>query len=140
MPLRGVTGRNSIDGYDFLVGFMYSTVMDLKILGSVGFMSQNVRSRVTTNSGAAVQGNLVSGTVTTHSNLAQTLPELKAGLLYPVYNNFDLTVSYMHVFGANTGRTLTAAASPGSISVNGNINDQNPTLNTILFGLRYNFV
>lgn len=139
----GVTGRSSIDGYDVLVGALYDVsyegVNRLGLFGDVGFMVQNMRTKLTQNYALSTPGGLFSGTTTAYGSQTQVLPELKVGGLYNVCENLDLSLAYMYVFGSNTHGSRTMTASASSFALNGTVNRENPALSTLLFGLRYNF-
>ncbi|MDP3561777.1 MAG: hypothetical protein Q8R83_06345 [Legionellaceae bacterium] len=135
----GIHANRSIDGYDALVGAIYH-INNLGVVGGFGFMGQNLRTNVSKNLSRSIPGGLFSGTKTFNTSQTQILPEIKVGALYDLWNNWNLTVNYMHVFGSTVHSNVTLAGSPGSITMNGYGDRQNPTLDSVLFGLRYNFV
>lgn len=138
-PLAGTNGQMTIDGYDLLGGAAYK-IKQLEIFGKLGVMSQNLRSKITRNNSRAVPGGLLSGTETFRINQTQSLPEIKVGLAYGMLReSFNVTLSYMHVFGNNLKINNTITAVPGAITASGNSNTQNPTLDSIMLGLRYSF-
>ena len=136
---QGISTRSTIDGYDFLVGGTY-TMNQFDLFGKVGVMVQNLRSSVTQDYSKSLPGGLYSGTVVTHSNTTQALPEVKVGGIYNWTESWGLTVAYMHVFGNSPAANIGVNATAGAISANGNTNNQNPSLDSIMFGLNYKFV
>ncbi|MDP3560587.1 MAG: hypothetical protein Q8R83_00190 [Legionellaceae bacterium] len=130
---------NSIDGYDFLIGGIYH-LDHFRLVGGAGFMVQNNRYKLTINRAETVPGGNVVGLTIIEENSTQVLPELKIGGIYNVYQNIDLSLTYMHVFGssleAQTNQLVTSTIS----FKNSLANFQNPTLDSVLLGLRYNFV
>lgn len=136
-PLVGSTVKSQIDGYDLLAGLMYNIYDQLDLIVDVGFMVQNNRINVTENLALSKPGNLYSGTLNNISAITQVLPEIKVGGIYNLSDNWGITLAYLHVFGSDTRNIYTILATPGAISENGTSNMQNPTLNAVMFGLRY---
>lgn len=138
---RGVTANTNIIGYDFLIGGTYhASMVDLYV--DIGAMAQNMEYGVTINNGQRIPGGLITGVEQINLSQTQMLPEIKVGGIYNVVPNLGLTLSYTHVFGHNVNSSTTTSATvvPPSIKLAGNIEQRNPTLDVILFGLRYNFV
>lgn len=135
-----ITGTNDYDGYDLLVGGMYhlnnSTMHSVDLFGDIGFMALNVRSSTTNDLSKSSSTN--TGSSDSNSNSTQVLPEVKVGGLYNITDNLAFTLSYLHVFGStpNTTRTTTSTGDGGE-EVSSYSNTQAPTLNSILFGVRY---
>ncbi|MDF1683885.1 MAG: hypothetical protein P1U36_04420 [Legionellaceae bacterium] len=135
--------RTKIDGYEALVGAIYNVeqLEHFKILGQIGFMLQNYRKNVDLNYTGSIPDSAVQGL--THISESQTAaqPEFKVGGIYSVNNNWDLAVTYLHTFGGTRSGKGTIVASPtGQVNINTSLYNQNPTLNAVLFGLRYNIV
>jgi hypothetical protein len=147
---NGVELRTSINGYDALLGGIYkinnwtqySFLNQLSLFGAAGFMVQDARLKSTLNSTLAVPGGVYGGTTVTKSYGDEVLPELKVGGLLNITDRLGLSVSYLHVFGSNPGATYTTVATPvpPAIATSGYTNYLAPTMDTILFGIRYNFV
>lgn len=138
-PSTGVASLNySIDGYDFLVGALYN-FNQFDVFGSVGIMAQNYRRKSTVDLGQAVKGGLFSGMMSVREVDTEVLPEVKVGGLYNINDNLGISLAYMHVFGSSRVNNYTINATSSSIRLNGNFDIQNPTLNSILLGLRYTF-
>lgn len=81
-----------------------------------------------------------SGTLRTSHTAV--LPELKVGGKYAITQSLDLSLAYMHVFGSNMpgGNAEIRLPRRDLTLVSDSINLQVPTLDTILFGIHYNFV
>ena len=137
----GLLSSRSIDGYDILVGVMYK-INQFDLVGDVGFMSQNYRRKRTIDFSKAIPGGAVEGFSQVSQNFTQTLPEIKVGGIYNINDNIGLTLSYLHVFGVNDRKTTisiqAAVDSPFNSTASGYA--QNPTLNSVMFGVRYSFV
>lgn len=136
-------GHASIDGYDVLVGAIYKyDEYKIDIFGEAGFMVQNVRSRTFQNITALSGTPLLTGFAVERTNHSQALPEIKVGGIYNVTPNWGLTVAYMGAFGSTPGfrSSTTVTAAPLNFNVNEVINTMNPTLNSVMFGLRYTIV
>jgi hypothetical protein len=133
------TSRRTLDGYDALVGAIYS-LKNIGILGEIGFMSLNKRFSNQFDVDGLAPGGSFSGFATMNGNQTQILPELKAGLLYDLNMNLALQVSYLHVFGVNPQAETIVSPSNSGYAFN-TVNDSRlPTLNSLLFGLRYMFI
>ncbi|MDP3560982.1 MAG: hypothetical protein Q8R83_02240 [Legionellaceae bacterium] len=130
--------RYNIDGYDFLAGGIYK-INQFEVFGKVGFMVENIRARTTANFARLIPGGFVSGTATKRFNRTEALPQIKVGGNYNLSNNWSVSLAYLHVFGSNMHSNNTISASPGSFEWNGESNLEVMTLNSIMFGLRYNF-
>jgi len=139
-------GQFSVDGLDLLVGAQYAlsgfdALRGLDVFFKAGAMVENRRSKGSINLGVLVNGNYISGSQNGNTNQSQVLPELKVGGLYHVWDNFLVSLSYMKVFGSTVGSTSSQSAtvSPASYTSNTSVHYQNPGINSIMFGLQYNF-
>jgi hypothetical protein len=133
--------RFSIDGYDVLVGTLM-VVQSIELFGHAGFMIENFRNNRWEDLAQAIPGGFLSGSVSQHTNATQVFPEIKVGANYMLpfiaFNGqLALTASYVHVFGANPRISENTFASQAGIIQNSYVSSQNPTLNSVLFGLRY---
>lgn len=131
------TNKGSISGYDVLVGALYK-LERFDIFGQMGFMVQNVEASTYQNINLLAPGGFLKGQVNAKAGSTQALPELKVGGVYNFTNNWGLTAAYMHVFGStpsfNANVTATQAA---GITTNATVNTLNPSLDAVMFGLRY---
>lgn len=136
------TSRRTLDGYDALVGAIYSlnSLKNIGILGEIGFMSLNKRFSNLFDVNGLAPGGAFSGSVTKKGNQTQILPELKAGLLYDLNMNFALQISYLHVFGVNPQAETIISPINSGYTFNTVNDSRHPTLNSLLFGLRYTFI
>lgn len=138
----GVTSALDITGYDILAGGTYH-LQSIDVFGDFGFMAQTLLSTMTRDNGKRFPGGVFAGTARGHASQTQILPELKIGAAYNVYNNLSVTLAYMYAFGANVSGSINSTAqdlSPAVINSGGAVNLRNPSLSTILLGLRYHFV
>ncbi len=134
------SGSFSVDGYDVLAGFIYKlNYFDVFFQG--GFMLENIRTSYYNNLSDIYPGGLYSGFKTRSLNQTQALPEIKVGGIYNVNPNWGIDVAYMHVFGNNNphGSGQKSATFDG-VYENTSVFGQNPTLDSVMFGLHYNFV
>ncbi|MCR9191280.1 MAG: hypothetical protein NXI01_01290 [Gammaproteobacteria bacterium] len=153
------SSRLGIDGYDILAGASYTlgqfnlfenipvSAFDnmpgqFDVFFKFGFMVENVRRTVTTVLANAIPGGVYNGTIVSKYITTQVYPEIKVGGDYNLNDNWAATVAYMHVFGTSPGGTtqVTATSAPAAITQNSSNTLSNPTLNSIMFGLRYSFV
>ena len=139
---RGIRAKTNIDGYDVLVGGTYHALEMVDVYFDFGFMNQNMQFKVTRDNALRFPGGLFTGTQVIHATQTQILPEIKVGALYNVFPYLAVTASYIHTFGTSNASNITtnATVSPANIANNGTIDQRNPSLNVVLFGLRYNFV
>ncbi|MCR9191553.1 MAG: hypothetical protein NXI01_02715 [Gammaproteobacteria bacterium] len=128
----------SVDGYDALVGALYR-LQYLDIFAKIGFMIENSRSSINRqNLSQLYNGDLINGSSYTRSNRTQVLPEIRVGGIYNLRNNLGITLTYLHAFGSTMSGIENISANVASgVDVTKSIKEQNPTLNSILFGLRY---
>lgn len=138
-PVLDVSGKNSIDGYDALVGSLYQ-FDHFGLFGAVGFMAQNLRMLSTSNIETPLPGGVEITQSTVRSTAVQILPEIKVGTVYNLHKNIDLSLAYLHVFGAGPKYTSNVTSSGTTVSIVNNSISSNPTLDTLLLGLRYKFV
>ncbi len=142
------SSKNSIDGYDVLAGGLYRLRSfdsrylsgDLDLLAQIGFMLENCRNQLSADLGTLNVGNALHGRTNSKNSVTQALPEIKVGGVYQFNSNWGLSVAYLHVFGADRNmsqNTKFNILSGMTIDVNANL--QNPTLDSVMFGLRYSF-
>ena len=133
-------GSMAIDGYDLLAGFVYKwTYFDVFFQG--GFMLENARVTQSVDLGLASPGNFYHGYVSQNGNSTQALPEIKVGGIYNINPNWGLDVAYMHVFGSTPSfnGSFAGTTTGGVYKVIDSVS-QNPTLDSVMFGVHYNFV
>ena len=138
-PILGASARTVLDGYDFLVGGAYE-INKIDLFGQVGLMVQNMHTKVTQNFATQIPGGVYSGIKTSIFSQTEALPEIKVGVMYALTENWKFSVAYMHVFGANVYNNTMEKITPDAVIESGSLNSQNPTLNSVLFGIRYNFI
>ena len=137
----GVNTKLDITGYDILAGGTYHTQY-IDVFGDFGFMAQTLLSTMERDNGSRFPGGVFAGTSKGHASQTQILPELKIGAGYNFGNNLSLTLAYMYAFGAKTSGNMNSSAQdipPTQISSTNVVNLRNPSLSTILLGLRYHF-
>ena len=140
-PASGVLSTLRISGYDILAGGTYHAKY-IDVFGDFGFMGQTLLSSMEKDNSKRVPGGVFMGATTGHATQTQIMPELKVGAAYNICENLSLALSYMYVFGSNVGGTINSAAvdvPPAQINNSGVVNLRNPSLSTLLLGLRYHF-
>lgn len=113
-----------IYGFDVLVGALYN-YRQFDAFFKVGAMAENRN----------YTGLLISGLTTLKQKNMQTNvnPEIKVGGIYNINEQLGITLAYMRVFANNnTSSSFTANATTSSL--------ENPTLDSVMFGLTYNLV
>lgn len=131
----GWSGSFLIDGYDALVGAIYN-FNQFDIFGNIGIMAQNLRGNIIQDLATLIPGGVNTGTTHTKWNSTQILPEVKVGVIYNLNSKWAVSLSYMHVFGSNLQGSVFYTETTTNATQDVNQNTQNPTLNSILFGVR----
>ncbi len=130
-----VTSNGEIDGYDILVGALYK-LEHFDLFAKIGFMVENIRVDITkqdlslTNFG-------ITGSHYNRLGSTQVLPEIRVGGIYNLRNDLGVTLTYMHAFGSTPGATVDVSASQAGINSIVSLKGQNPSLDSVLLGLRY---
>ncbi|NCT56447.1 MAG: hypothetical protein GW760_01865 [Legionella sp.] len=134
----GVLGHTNfnIDGYDVLMGAMYQ-YNKIDIFGKFGFMAQNLRAHTTATLSAVIPGGTLSKLTDVKQSVTQILPEIKVGGIYNVNENWGMSLAYMHVFGSSMKTNKTMIGTNTTLTMSNTQNNQNPTLDSIMFGLMY---
>ncbi len=138
----GIFGNYNITGYDFLFGGSYH-FQSFDLFGDIGFMAQTLFASMLRDQAKQFVGGGITGRIRQHASATEVLPEIKVGGLYNVTDNVALTLAYTYVFGSTVSgelNTSSATAPPSFFTAYGASTARNPSLSTILFGLRYNFV
>ena len=138
----GVVSTLRISGYDVLAGGTYHAQL-IDLFGDFGFMAQTLLSTMERDLSRRIPGSVFTGISVGHATQTQIIPELKVGAAYNVRPNLSLALSYMYVFGSSVGGTVySTAVDPTNAVINsgGVSNLRNPSLSTLLLGLRYHFV
>lgn len=140
-PLISTTAKIKIDGYDALLGVLYR-LEHLDLFAKFGFMMQNNRFNYTKGDLAqTLPGAGIFGSESQRLLWSGTLPEIRVGGIYNVLDNVGVTLTYMHAFGSTMERTANVTPIPDTgINRFTSQNAQNPTLDSILLGLRYYMV
>ena len=137
------TATHNIDGYDVLAGALYKFEHDklyhADIFFQFGFMVENLRNNTKTNYANGANP-LVTGSQSVYDILSTAYPEVRVGGLYDLTENVAFSVAYLHVFGETYASNTSVQVASGVTRLGGNIQRQVPTLDSVLFGLRYNFV
>ena len=138
------SAKLSVDGYDALIGILYKLTNTEKlekfdVFAKIGFMAQNLRINAQqTNLQLTNGGALISGSTNNKSITIAMLPEVRVGTIYNARDDLGITLTYMHAFGSNFSSNTTKAATFGQGIVTNQVADiQNPSLDSIMLGLRY---
>ncbi len=149
---RKINGNSfdfSLDGYDVLVGGLYKLDLlqnsyltgNFDLLVQAGFMIENIRRNLAGNSDNLQIGDFVRYQGRVKTDRTQAFPEIKVGGIYNFNQNWGFSVAYLHVFGSNTHLDTDATFDRvRGLTSQGGSNLQNPTLNAVMFGLRYSIV
>lgn len=135
-----VNAKSNIDGYDVLAGALYKTTYNVDLFGQIGFMLQNDRISANQNIAYVVPGGSYALNSSRKYVSSQVLPEVKIGGIYNLTQNWGVSAAYMGVFGSRPGANLNYGIVGTEQFLTQTINTQNPTLNSVMFGLRYSIV
>jgi hypothetical protein len=139
LPQLSSTQRNSVVGYDVLVGALYK-FKKFDVFGKVGFMVENFRTRTKEQNLKLIEGDFFTGSYDVRSTNTQVLPEIRVGGIYNLRDDLGLTLSYMHAFGSTPSISGSMSSSQAAgINQTAVANLQNPSLDSVLLGLIYYF-
>lgn len=139
--VSGKTMGATLSGVDFLVGAAY------KYLNTEWFVKGGALfERASINFGLPSTFLLQSGGINVYSQVqasmvvTDVLPEVKVGGIYNYNENIGFSVAYMHAFGQTPHYTgiVTDVGSNKYDYISTNL--RAPTLDSVLFGVRYQFV
>ncbi len=132
-------------GLDLLGGISYVRPK-YDLFFKAGALLENMRSRISVSSNAVLTGNnrqqnFVKGaTQTINTNVGQVMPEIKLGGAYHYSEDWSVTASWMHAFGGTLSSGGNMDLTSGAVRIGGvNLSLNNPTINSVLFGVQYNF-
>ena len=124
--------RDNLSGLDALAGIVYTTP-NYSVYFKAGALVQTVNRKTHAQFVPILIPTINSMDESTTRTAA--LPELKVGGAYNYTNNWAITVSYFHAFGANPRTRAIANLRTGVFSFN--TNDQNPSIDTVMAGIQY---
>jgi len=157
-PVYSVTGAQVIPekttvtmngdqyGFDLLGGIVYSKPK-YDLFFKAGALFENTRTHLAVNLHEILRNNdrrryfREGSTQAINVNIGQVMPEIKLGGGYHVTDNWSVTAAWMHAFGGTMGfhaddmDLQTNQLSIGNIAANLN----NPSINSVLFGVQYFF-
>ncbi len=130
------SAQTKLNGTDVLFDFIYRFEY-LDVLGDVGFLVQNQQLRLLDNQTTGPVREALKTGLTRLYDQSGIFPEIKVGFLYHLSDYWGISFSYLHVFGSATQNEAETDSSGEAISGSGS--DQgNPSLNTLMLGLRLN--
>lgn len=137
-----ISNDSDLYGFDMLAGLSYD-FNPLQVFLKGGAMAENRHVNGYAEFHAVNNGVPYVSTNRIRSIATNVLPEIKVGGMYALNEKLSLTLAYMHVFGNDSfSASVTGGMSnPGAgTAINSVANAQNPSLDSILFGLVYQFV
>lgn len=133
-------------GFDVLGGINYIRPK-YDLFFKAGALFENMRTKMAVNMNQILHSNtrqvnfVPNAQQALNINIGQVMPEIKLGGAYHVNEDWSVTAAWMHAFGgtlAFTSDELDPAT--GSVSIGGiNMSLNNPTINSVLFGVQYSF-
>lgn len=132
--VRGITAnnfsiKNTLTGFDALVGISYVDVYYSVFLKG-GALIQNMDTKL-----KADLSSLGFTAFDQSLNNTGVLPEIKLGAAYNYDNNWSITASYFHAFGASPKTSGTFDTN--TLSATFTTSNRNPSINTVLLGVQY---
>ena len=103
-------------------------------------MAQNYEITISENFAKSTPGGEFLGTSTIASSQTKILPEIRVGGIFNANDNWGVSLAYMHAFGSNLSGSLNMSAANGVLTKNATGDSRNPTLDSILLGIRYSVV
>lgn len=130
-------------GLDLLAGVVYTQPKyDLFFKAGALFENLRVKANLNMNQIFAANPTLVfqwNGPTALRLNFPQVMPEIKLGGAYHITDTTLATVSWMHAFGSTFSVEAPNMNSNPIQFGNLTLNLQNPTLNSVMFGLEHHF-
>ena len=123
---------DNLSGFDALLGIAF-TQPSYNFFIKAGALIQNMRTTTTANNFAPLEDTADYSEEKT--NRTAVMPEIKIGGAYNFTNNWAITAAYMFALGSSPQTTGNYNVFTGTSSLN--VNNQNPTLNTVLLGVQY---
>lgn len=123
---------DTITGFDTLLGVAY-TQPSFSLFLKGGALFQNMLTK--TNANISPLGLPIVNTINSETNNTEVLPEIKLGGAFNFNENWAITAAYLLAIGSSPKLTGDFNVNTGRIGVN--VNTQNPTINSVLFGVQY---
>ena len=138
-----ISNNSDLYGFDLLAGLTYNFSL-VQVYFKAGAMAENrhTKGNAQFSSTNPDTGTNYLSTNQLRSTATNVLPEIKVGGLYALNEHLGVSLAYMHVFGNNNfAATVNGSfSSPGAASGIASVaNAQNPSLDSVLFGLVYQF-
>lgn len=132
-PLPGTLSiSQTLSGFDALIGLAFvQQYYSLSI--KAGALIQNMQTKSDAN--FAPFGFPVVDTLTVKTNTTAVLPEIKLGAAYNFNENWALTGAY--IFALGTSPKTTGTFNVNTLRASLSVNNQNPTINSLLLGIQY---
>lgn len=124
--------QQTLTGFDTLLGVAF-TQPNYSLFLKAGALFQNMQTK--TNASIAPFGFPIVSTLNLVSNSTEVLPEIKLGGSYNFNENWAVTAAYLFALGASPRLTGDFNVNTGRLGINSNT--QNPSINTVLFGVQY---
>ncbi|MFI4919700.1 MAG: hypothetical protein ACHP65_09115 [Legionellales bacterium] len=139
----GLNTTSSIYGMDLLVGANYK-YDNFDLFFKVGGMVENVRHHRLANTVNSTPGLSYANYTDTSTTKSAVAPEIKAGGVYNINDQWGVSLAYMYVFGnkanVNISDTVSGSAATGyAVSSTITARSLPVSLSSVMFGLRYSF-
>lgn len=132
--------RSKVEGLDLLLGGAYSlNQFDVYLKGGAMVQSLLYNTHINQSGVSRTTGRAYTISGNRSNTSTQVLPELKVGGLYHYNTDLALTLAYMHAFGSTNSFSTVVNSTSSLFSFYKSSNFQNPTLDSVLLGLQYNF-
>ncbi|HAT8179939.1 TPA: hypothetical protein JA361_10850 [Legionella pneumophila] len=127
-----LTIKHTLSGFDALLGITYFQNY-FSWSAKAGALIQNMQTD--TSAFFTPQIFPIVDNFDMKTNSTAVLPAAKLGVAYNFDSNWAITGSYLFALGANPGTT--AVFNPNTLRSSLSIDDENPMMNAILFGVQY---
>lgn len=132
-------GSYTMYGFDLLFG-VDQTYRNVDLFIKAGAMAEMVRFSSSTNLERVYSGGFITGTLQEARTDSNVVPEIKVGGIYNINDQLGISLAYMYLVGWEVGGSATSQAAPTGIIINKNTSSGPPAFNSVLLGVRYNFI
>ena len=146
LPFDAIRGNFDQYGLDLLAGINFVRPK-YDLFFKAGALFENMRTSIDVDTNALMTANIRrdhfvrSAYQSINANVGQVMPEIKLGGAYHFSESWSLTAAWMHAFGGTLEFTSDELNfSSGNFTIgNTNFSLNNPTIDSVLFGIQYDF-
>ena len=136
-----ISNNSYLNGFDILAGLTYDFA-PCRVYLKGGAMLENRYIKGVSQFTNTVGSKTYISTNNIQTTTTNVFPEVKVGGIYNLNDHLGLSLAYMHVFGNENfaAQVSGALTNPQALAgISSVVSAQNPSLNSVMFGLVYNF-